>query len=160
MYSGLVKEVVPWFSRQLGFTFDPSVNGVISDWVIDLVSIGFPKPREFYGETIHTEEELIKASEAFLVKYKQEHCYEDDWKRLELEPVSEGADQALQNSTQHAIQVQNTPSRQITTKTLNHSQYNSSWFGQFINLYWRSFLNITRNPGLVDSLCFLTLTFS
>jgi ATP-binding cassette subfamily G (WHITE) protein 2 len=147
MYSGLVKEVIPWFSRELGFTYDPLVNGVISDWVIDLVSIGFPKPKEFYGETIHSEEELISASESFLTKYKRDHCYQDDWNTLELTPVEESRTNDP-STTQHIVEVSKTPSQKIsTTAAKTHTQYNSTWFGQFINLYWRSFLNITRNPA-------------
>jgi hypothetical protein len=33
--------MVPWFDQRLGYTFDPDVQGLPADWVMDLVNIDF-----------------------------------------------------------------------------------------------------------------------
>ncbi|GMH36516.1 hypothetical protein BSKO_04384 [Bryopsis sp. KO-2023] len=70
MYSGATSGVVPWFKNKLDYDYRPELHGVISDWVIDLVSIGFSKPDEFYGRTMRNESELLDASEKFFTEYK------------------------------------------------------------------------------------------
>jgi hypothetical protein len=45
MYQGPTGGVVPWFSGHLGYGHDPALHGVTSDWVMDLVSVSFAKPK-------------------------------------------------------------------------------------------------------------------
>jgi hypothetical protein len=42
MYHGPTAHMVSWFSV-LGYFYDPTVHGSASDWVLDLVSLGFDK---------------------------------------------------------------------------------------------------------------------
>lgn len=44
MYFGARDGMVPWFSGQLGYPYQPTLHGVPSDWVMDLVNVGFDKP--------------------------------------------------------------------------------------------------------------------
>lgn len=44
MYSGEREGLVPWFSDSLGWPYDPAMHGLASDWVMDLVNVGFTKP--------------------------------------------------------------------------------------------------------------------
>jgi len=43
MYSGEREGLVPWFEK-CGYRYDPAMHGLASDWVMDLVNIGFSKP--------------------------------------------------------------------------------------------------------------------
>jgi hypothetical protein len=45
MYQGPTAQLVPWFSIQLGFTYEPERHGAASDWVLDLLALGFAKPK-------------------------------------------------------------------------------------------------------------------
>jgi hypothetical protein len=44
MYTGPRDELVPWFTSGCGYSYDPVMHGLASDWVMDLVNIGFRKP--------------------------------------------------------------------------------------------------------------------
>ena len=41
MYAGAREGLVPWFSVTLGYNYDYTCHGSASDWVMDLVNIGF-----------------------------------------------------------------------------------------------------------------------
>ena len=43
MYQGPTAQLVPWFSQQLGFTYEPERHGAASDWVLDLLALGFAR---------------------------------------------------------------------------------------------------------------------
>lgn len=68
MYHGLRDNLVPWFATQ-GYSYDPTQHGVASDWALDLVAIGFHKPKRFYGHTITSMEQLQHASNVFVSSY-------------------------------------------------------------------------------------------
>lgn len=44
MYSGMRDGMVPWFVDHCHYTYDPGMHGLASDWVMDLVNVGFTKP--------------------------------------------------------------------------------------------------------------------
>lgn len=44
MYSGEREGLVPWFTQGCGYAYDPPMHGLASDWVMDLVNVGFTKP--------------------------------------------------------------------------------------------------------------------
>lgn len=57
MYEGPTIEMIPWFTQSLEYQYNPEVNGVPSDWVLDLVSVGFSKPKvspAFESNTHHS----------------------------------------------------------------------------------------------------------
>jgi hypothetical protein len=68
MFHGVCDDLVPWFGH-LGYAYDASQHGVASDWALDLVAIGFHKPKRFYGHTITNIEELTRASNEFVASY-------------------------------------------------------------------------------------------
>lgn len=68
MYHGLRDNMVPWFATQ-GYSYDPTQHGVASDWALDLVAIGFHKPKRFYGHTITSLEQLQHSSNVFVSSY-------------------------------------------------------------------------------------------
>ena len=43
MYFGAPDSAAPWFSS-LGYVYDSKADGLVSDWMLDLVSISFHKP--------------------------------------------------------------------------------------------------------------------
>ena len=68
MYTGPTADMVGWFGS-LGFCYDPSCHGVSSDWALDLVAVGFNKPKEYFGHSIRDEEDLDRIAAAFLERY-------------------------------------------------------------------------------------------
>ena len=42
MYFGAPSLVVNWFDKQLGYSYSPTTDGFVSDWVIDLVHPHLP----------------------------------------------------------------------------------------------------------------------
>lgn len=53
LYFGPRESLVPWFSEVLGYDYDPQLHGVASDWVMDLVNVGFKKPKVGFELTHH-----------------------------------------------------------------------------------------------------------
>jgi hypothetical protein len=47
MYFGPPSEVTDWFQGKLGYDYNPAIDGSVSDWVMDLVSVGFAKPEPY-----------------------------------------------------------------------------------------------------------------
>ena len=47
LYFGVPDEAVHWFSSSLGYAYAPAQDGTVSDWLMDLVSVGFSKQTDF-----------------------------------------------------------------------------------------------------------------
>jgi hypothetical protein len=43
LYFGPCSGVVPWFSGQLGYSWQPARHGNPADWAMDLINVGFKK---------------------------------------------------------------------------------------------------------------------
>ncbi|KAL6762732.1 hypothetical protein V8C86DRAFT_3086957 [Haematococcus lacustris] len=56
-------------ARKWQFFYSPDLHGVASDWVMDLVSVGFAKPAEYFGSTLSSLSDLRQASHAFTTRY-------------------------------------------------------------------------------------------
>lgn len=44
MYTGEPYMAEEWF-RGLHYEYDPAINGAVPDWLMDLVAVGFDKPK-------------------------------------------------------------------------------------------------------------------
>jgi ABC-type multidrug transport system ATPase subunit len=69
MYFGPREDLVSWFTDGCGYPYDPKMHGLASDWVMDLVNIGFKKPEVLFGRMMNTMEELDTAATAFRKRY-------------------------------------------------------------------------------------------
>lgn len=176
MYWGPTAEILPWFSDTLGYEYNSVVHGVVSDWVMDLVSIGFSKPEEHYGKTMRTEEDVVNAAKRFMEKYMNDVKGEGgDISSINIESEEATLQPVVRKKTTHYMvdvqalpdpepnphesSVQRTTSGESTTALakqaakylftpiLKQEGYNSNWFIQTTTLFWRAFLNITRNPA-------------
>ena len=49
LYFGPPSRAMDWFSGSLGYTYNQGRDGSISDWLMDLVSVGFGKPATWAG---------------------------------------------------------------------------------------------------------------
>ncbi len=49
LYFGPPARAMDWFSGTLGYTYNQARDGSISDWLMDLVSVGFGKPTDWAG---------------------------------------------------------------------------------------------------------------
>ena len=63
LYYGPPNEAINWFSKCLGYTFWPGQQGAESDWLMDLVSVGFSKPQSLTGASMTSHSDVVKASE-------------------------------------------------------------------------------------------------
>ncbi len=45
LYQGSTPGLLPWFSAQLGYHHQAALQGSVSDWALDLVAVGFDKPK-------------------------------------------------------------------------------------------------------------------
>jgi hypothetical protein len=69
MYHGPCDGLEGWFSG-LGFEYDASRHGVVSDWALDLVAVGSHKPRDFSGPlTVCARSEARALSVAFILHW-------------------------------------------------------------------------------------------
>lgn len=62
LYNGPPNEALNWFSKCLGYTFWPGQQGAESDWLMDLVSVGFSKPQSLTGASMTSRSDVVKAS--------------------------------------------------------------------------------------------------
>eukprot|EP00803_Ostreobium_quekettii_P007966 evm.model.scf_884EXC.7 EVM.evm.TU.scf_884EXC.7 scf_884EXC:39023-46896(-) len=169
MYWGPTSDVVNWFSGKLGYKYDAGIHGVVSDWAMDLVSIGFSKPQAHYGRSMRTEADVLQASSEFksvyLADVKKQHGnvpevhakpegklqtgvlrrttthYMVDLERVQTPEPIKHSDAA------HGAGSKGTSLVRVKRAVLKTDKYNSSWLTQFLALSWRSYLNITRNPA-------------
>lgn len=47
LYFGSPKRALDWFSDALGYSYSYQRDGAVSDWLMDLVSVGFQKPASY-----------------------------------------------------------------------------------------------------------------
>lgn len=178
MFHGACDDLVSWF-RHLGYKYDPTLHGVASDWVLDLVAIGFHKPKRFYGHTITTFDELSRASSEFVSSFT---------KLSGVIPFGGGSssmigDKSLGQKVQArmnkfvGIQSSSADTSSLASSTVatlqaniaaaipagtaqilpKQSKWASGWWRQFASCYERELLSITRNPADVAG---RTMTFA
>lgn len=49
LYFGSPKRALDWFSDALGYSYSYQRDGAVSDWLMDLVSVGFQKPASYHS---------------------------------------------------------------------------------------------------------------
>jgi ATP-binding cassette subfamily G (WHITE) protein 2 len=63
LYFGPPQEAANWFDKGLGNSFRPDQHGAVSDWLMDLVSVGFSKPQALSGVSMTSAADVANASE-------------------------------------------------------------------------------------------------
>lgn len=147
MYHGTRDGVVEWFSGRLGYPYDPQLHGVVSDWALDLVAIGFYKPKKFYGHTITSAEELHGASAQFVAMYKD---------ALGINAAESGLVKRTNNFGESMAAI-GTKMGNVFSNKGTEKKYAAGPWRQYQSLLWRELLSITRNPADVAG---RTLTFA
>lgn len=81
MYTGRPDALVPWFTQKLGYWYEPTVHGMVPDWALDLVTLGFKKPAATASgaagsgtDMIRSREELMHAADAFLDHLREQRA--------------------------------------------------------------------------------------
>eukprot|EP00877_Chromochloris_zofingiensis_P009782 jgi/Chrzof1/5057/Cz15g10060.t1 len=118
IYHGPSEGLAPWLGN-LGYEYDAALNGVPSDWALDLVAINFHKPKTLSGHTMSTVEDLENAASRFMEHYQ-------------------GA--VGTKTLNKQISCAEAPSECVVP-------YPSGWFRQYRNLVGREIMVITRNPS-------------
>jgi hypothetical protein len=67
LYFGRPEDALYWFGTGLGFAYQLERDGAVSDWLMDLVSVGFQKPEGFTCRSMCTVEDVVMAYHAFQV---------------------------------------------------------------------------------------------
>ncbi|GAX75358.1 hypothetical protein CEUSTIGMA_g2802.t1 [Chlamydomonas eustigma] len=167
LYSGPRSRLVPWLTEGLGYgPYNPIKHGVEADWVLDLVNIGFNKPKRYYGNSMHNEHHVEEAAHLFLSKYLSEHghgaqdeapgctlsCSTTLQNSVSVHGVSQAAAGAVMNPASCTPQrVLALPGRKsdICRMTEDHfrlTERGVSWWTQVATLSRRELLLTTRNP--------------
>lgn len=80
LYFGTPAQAAPWFGG-LGYRHSPRRDGAVSDWLIDLVSVGFAEPPGWAARSMTTTDDVAAAAAR--------------WSARALPPAGDGADGAL-----------------------------------------------------------------
>jgi len=180
MYSGPRDGMVDWFGSR-GYHYDAALHGVASDWALDLVAIGFHKPKRFYGHTITTREQLHSISAAFVARYREKaglkceplspvHAHLSFHDQLAglggklrgaMRRSSAGGALAHGNAVIHAHAVTGAGSaddgKEEQLEPASAPMWATGWWSQYVACLGRELLAVTRNPADVAG---RTLTFS
>ena len=65
LYFGRPDRALAWFSDALGYDYDLLRDGAVSDWMMDLVSVGFAKPEDAARRSMTTSADVVAAHRAF-----------------------------------------------------------------------------------------------
>jgi hypothetical protein len=82
MYQGPCSAIVDWFQGTQGYgPWDSAVHGTASDWVMDLVNVGFSKG-ELHGYTIATRSDLEQSAGRFAQHFRRARAQAAEGKQL------------------------------------------------------------------------------
>jgi hypothetical protein len=167
MYYGDRDGLVEWFASR-GYHYDAALHGVASDWALDLVAIGFHKPKRFYGHTITNKEQLFSASAAFVARYREVHGLSGDG--AAAEHASGGHQGGLAGKIRGAMRRSSAGGRgrgggarggsgsgPEALAAPSGAVWVTGWWSQYYSCLGRELLAVTRNPADVAG---RTLTFS
>jgi len=65
LFFGAPDAAAPWFDRQLGYPYEAARDGSVSDWLMDLVSVAFPKPDDVASRSMTTRADVEAAAGAW-----------------------------------------------------------------------------------------------
>ena len=65
LFFGAPDKAATWFDRTLGYEYNALRDGAVSDWLMDLVSVGFAKPASFAARSMTTVEDVDAAASAW-----------------------------------------------------------------------------------------------
>ena len=65
LYFGRPDRALAWFSDALGYDYDLLRDGAVSDWMMDLVSVGFAKPEDAARRSMTSSADVVAAYRAF-----------------------------------------------------------------------------------------------
>ena len=65
LYFGRPEDARAWFGDALGYDYDLGRDGAVSDWMMDLVSVGFAKPPDYAGRSMACVADVVAAYRAF-----------------------------------------------------------------------------------------------
>ncbi|EIE27766.1 hypothetical protein COCSUDRAFT_45983 [Coccomyxa subellipsoidea C-169] len=76
LYFGSPKRALDWFSDALGYSYSYQRDGAVSDWLMDLVSVGFQKPASYHSRSMCSVGDVQRAAVAFAKERKEERADE------------------------------------------------------------------------------------
>lgn len=110
MYFGPCEGLDTWFTEGLGYYYSPELHGNVSDWVLDMVAIGFKKPTTLYGSSMTCMEHVQDAAAEFNARYLQQIAAEEH----------QNAIAAVDRSNNHSVAI-NVFSNPLTTTAVTAS---------------------------------------
>ncbi|BDA42962.1 ABC transporter G family member 22 [Coccomyxa sp. Obi] len=74
LYFGSPKRALDWFSDALGYSYSYQRDGAVSDWLMDLVSVGFQKPTSYRDRSMCSLSDVQRAAAAFSKERSEERA--------------------------------------------------------------------------------------
>ena len=68
LYFGPPESAVGWFDKSLGYPYQVTRDGAASDWLMDLVSVGFAKPDDVAARSMSSRADVAAAASAFAAR--------------------------------------------------------------------------------------------
>jgi len=160
MYSGPREDLVPWFVNHCGYPYDAVKHGLASDWVMDLVNVGFSKPQSLFGKMINTLDELDTAADAFTKQYlainKPRKTGGSSVDATELSRDQDAlAAGAAKGGGKPATHYSSSQAGSSVQEDSPAEPADAAWLTQCRVLLWREVLSVTRNPADVAGRCLI-----
>eukprot|EP00884_Botryococcus_braunii_P017815 jgi/Botrbrau1/4717/Bobra.0218s0033.2 len=165
LYFGDPSRAISWFQDELGYQYVAERDGAPSDWLIDLVAVGFTKPKEFAERSMTTRDEVLDAAakwQAWRDKRTEEGAlirsiFGSDLSAGNLAKLDTGNPTSMPNvpSTTSGGSAGDDCPPGMTGSSRNENwterRYAASWWTQFVLLTQRAIYSQLRNPADVVS---------
>jgi len=162
LYFGAPSGVAPWFGGETGFRHAPTRDGAVSDWIIDLVSVGFAKPPAVAARSMTGVADVAAAAAKWAARGVATQLGASDVASIvglakatdagTLPPADDGIGGALSTTTAGG--------KAAPLSKARVSRYPTSWLTQFRVLLHRSWINQIRNPADATSRLMLAVWVS
>ena len=167
LYFGPPGGVAPWFGERAGFRYAPRRDGAVSDWIIDLVSVGFAKPPAVAARSMTGVADVTAAAAKWADAGVPAQLGAGDAAAIAglasateagtLPPADDGLGLTAAAGAGAGADGKALVARQRASRV---SRYPTSWLTQFRVLLHRSWVNQVRNPADATSRLMLAVWVS
>ena len=176
LFFGAPDGVAPWFGDRIGYRHAPKRDGAVSDWIIDLVSVGFAKPPAVAARSMTGVADVAAAAAKWAAGGLAANLSRADAGALAalaqaadagtLPPADDGVggggggDGALAAAPPAAGGGKALTAKASAKAAPRVARYPTSWLTQFRVLLHRSWINQIRNPADATSRLMLAVWVS
>ena len=157
LYFGAPDDAAPWFDRGLGYEYDALRDGAVSDWLMDLVSVGFAKPDDVAERSMATRADVAAAAVRFAERGLADAgdaalvAAAADVGATPAAPKPSRKDVASRDAAPGAVADADAATVAKATSAPRMTRYPATYWTQFAVLYKRSLRAQLRNPTDIAS---------